>query len=348
MLVTATALLLAACGESPGNSKTEVIIGAGSTTFTVANAPYTTLPQALGFWKDEGLDVKVNGFQDGGTAVQAVVSGKANIAFPSLGTISRASEKGAKLKAFYNQYNNGFVPEVPEGSNIQRLADFEGKTVGVIGLDSSGTLMLRGAMTAEGSDPGKVKWVAVGDAATAYTFLQQGRIDAAALYDSAYGEIEFRGIKLRPIGPEWFKRLSLQQVGVSSEDYFKKHQDEIVRVLRGIAKATIFAEENPEAAIRIHWKIVPASKPVGVSDEAAMDQAKRVLAARNALTAKDNGQLGGASEEQLKAVDDFMKKAGIVPASFDLAALYDNSLFKEVNNFDAEKIREKARNYKVE
>ena len=37
-------------------------------------------------------------------------------------------------------------------------------------------------------------------------------------------------------------------------------------VARGIAKATVFGLANPEAAVRIHWKLYPASKPQSGDD----------------------------------------------------------------------------------
>ncbi len=43
----------------------------------------------------------------------------------------------------------------------------------------------------------------------------------------------------------------------------------VVGMCRGIAKAVHFGLHNPDAAVRIHWKLYPQSKPQG-SDEAKL------------------------------------------------------------------------------
>ena len=48
-------------------------------------------------------------------------------------------------------------------------------------------------------------------------------------------------------------------------------------VARGVAKATLFGLTNPEAAVRLHWKLFPASKPQSGDDARLLEDALHVF-----------------------------------------------------------------------
>jgi len=101
---------------------------------------------------------------------------------------------------------------------------------------------------------------------------------------------------------------------------------------------------NPEAAVRIHWKIFPESKPTGVSEREALLDNLAQLEARipKFLKAGYTQPLWGYFDLRVaQAYIDFYGYKGV-----DASLFYDPSLLKEINAFDDNTIIKQARQFK--
>ena len=114
-------------------------------------------------------------------------------------------------------------------------------------------------------------------------------------------------------------------------------------LLQPAAKGFLFAFNNPEAAIRLHWRLHPESKPKGKAEEEALREQLYLVKLRLPLYTFDDltdRRWGAYTREEwatwarILGVDDKVK---------DLGAFYTNIHVEEINRFDPRKIEADAR-----
>lgn len=321
---------------------------------TVSTPPYaaynTSVPMEL-FFRDEGLDVTMIGLGGATVAVQAVDAGQVDLALPanSAPLALLAKHPKAGIVSFYT-FINGFqsMPVVLGDSPIKSLADLSGKTIGVQSLGNSQVQTTKALVQIAGADPASLTFVAVGEGMEAAHALETGRIDSLSLFDGLYGQIEAAGFKLRYLDSDTTNQDAVGFTGsaITKADFLKQNRDVLVRYGRALAKATVFCKENPEAAVRIHWKYYPETRQRGVSEEVAMRNSLMSLKARLANIYPVEGLYGNSTQRQIEGFIKLMSIGGLLPKGVDVSAFWDPSLLKDINNFDVEAVRRMARNWK--
>ncbi len=196
----------------------------------------SSIPQTLGYWKAEGLDVEITTLEGSTAGVQQLAAG--NIQFATVGpeTALLAREKGVKIKSFYAISRvTIFRVVVPQASSLQTVADLRGKTIGVSALTSGAVPVARALLASGGVDPDKdVKWLAVGVGAPAAVAITQKSVDAMALWGDFQAGPENRGLQFREITAPFMKDL-LGQVVVARDDFLAEHPDVAFAFARGLA-----------------------------------------------------------------------------------------------------------------
>jgi hypothetical protein len=133
----------------------------------------------------------------------------------------------------------------------------------------------------------------------------------------------------------------------SSRDFIKAHRKITIGIGRAELKAEIFIAENPKAAAYIFAKTFPEAVPQGKS---LKEQIAAVLLPVNALIQnfyppKGSGVPLGAV--WTKEWEDEIAFRHLQDKLKDPSIFYDTSLTNEMRNFDVEKVKEQARNFKV-
>ena len=232
-------------------------------------------------------------------------------------------EKGVKIKGFYVQARETIYRiVVPADSPIQGVAQLRGKTIGVPALASGSVPFSKALVASVGIDPDKeLKILAVGVGAPGRLALQQKQVDALALWDTLQASIENSGLPLRRLDLPMVQEM-LGQTIASRDDLIADNAAVLIGFARGVAKATLFGVTNPEAAVRIHWKAYPQTRPQGVEEAKAMKEALHVFKARFDLqrvdTRPDKRYGIGTPEqwEKLRAIYKDQKLVeGTVPAA---------------------------------
>jgi NitT/TauT family transport system substrate-binding protein len=323
---------------------TAVRFGVATQAQVVSLSPYTAVPQALGYFEEEGLDVEILGFAGGGGVVEALDAGQIDVGIPPATSVFAAANVGADIVTYYTQITGNYLlPHVPEDSDIETVLDLEGTTIGSQSLQSANIPMIRAMLASEGGDPDSVEFIATGGPAEAGSFLETGQLDAVALWDAAHAQLINGGLPLREITNEQFSELGFHQGLIVERDRLESDREMLVGLGRAISKGMAFADENPEAAIEIYWEEYPDSRPAGVSDEEAMEQALLILEARAENTEPVDDTWGLSTEEQVRehveAVNDV--------EGYDLSVedVWTDELIEEINDFDEEAVREEARNW---
>lgn len=322
----------------------KLIFSPTTTDISVGHAAHSSLPRHTKCWENEGLNVEVVGIQ-GATAGMQQIAAK-NITFANLGpeVLMLARAKGAKVKAIYTYSRSTIYRAVaPKSSGLTKTEDLRGKTMGVIAMSTGAVPYGRQMLQAAKIDPDKdVQWLPIGEGAQAALALKRGDAAAWFAWDTAVAALETQGIELVHIKPPYFDDL-IGNVIVAHEDFLANNKDTAVKVLRCIAKSTIFGLTNPDRTIKIHWQLYPATKPDG-------DEAENLKKGRIVFNSRFSGyqvpagvKWGENVESQWNGVARLMQAEKLLPADFDVKSSYTNELIDAINQFDAKAVAEAAK-----
>ncbi len=349
-IVLPALLLVVAFGGAPASAQTKVTYLLTSPNPDVAQAPHSSVPAALGFWKDAGLDVDVQPTSGSSGAMQLVIAGTADCTMATVEPLIIGRQKGAKIVAVYNHVREPiYTIAVPADSPVKSLKELKGKSIGVLSLSSGAVPFAKAMLKAEGFDPEKdLNWVPIGQGAQAVHALRSGQIDALAYWDWGYAIMENAGARFRHFTSETTKEI-LSLALVCNEAFVTGKPDAATKLAQGIAKATLFTITNPEAAVRIHWQRYPNSKPSGLPEDRALAEASHVLKARSAkyrIDGREVVQWGAFTPQEWAKTQDFLLESGMVQKKLDVKEYYTDRLVSRVNEFDQAKIVEQAKAYR--
>ena len=133
-----------------------------------------------------------------------------------------------------------------------------------------------------------------------------------------------------------------------NSDYTARRQT-LIGVARAIAKAQLFQYTNPEAAIRIHWKVYPQTAPRDGITDAAIKRELNVLAVRTKLISKNamnTNKWGDLPRDVMEKFQAYLVETEVVPKAIDVGAYYTNDLIDEINKFDEAAVVKRAREFK--
>jgi len=309
----------------------------------------------LGYYASEGVDIEFVNMSNVSQALQALATGQVDFGTLIPGVYLPAIAKdNLNLIAVYNFLpRNGNSVVVKPDSPFQSVADLKGKKIGIRNQGDSGAIIMKVMFAELGLDASSLEFIAVGDAGPAGVALSEGRVDAIASYDTAAARIELAGFAVRYLAltPE-FAKVSVGWFGVS-KNYLKENRKVLVALFRGMAKSTIFAHENLDQAIKIHWSLYPESKPKSKSEDEAMHEMRLLLKLRNDNWMRwpsDPEQRMGASKaidwtSQIAMTSVSSKNPELAAQLGDINRLYSNELIDEVNAFDRTAVVRQAREF---
>jgi NitT/TauT family transport system substrate-binding protein len=346
-LIGACALLLAATAAS---AQHKVTLAHALPQLTPSFAIDSSMPVYLGYWKQEGLDVEVITTAGAAAAMQLVIGGKADAAIGSPHTAMLAIQKAAPVKIYYTTLRGDiFGIAVPEGSDIRTLDQLRGKTVGVSSFASAGTNYAKGLLKTVGLSDNDYSVVEIGVGARAAAALRTNQVQALGLWDEAYVQMEENGVKIGRITKDSRAAFGMSGSLVVLADAIKDRRQVLIGLARGIAKAQLFQEINPEASVRIHWAVYPQSAPrAGVTD-AEVKKAARVVEVRRAIQSRDiygTGDYGDTSIANMDKFQTYLVETAQLPKAIDVRDYFTNDLIKEINQFDAAAIVRQAKELK--
>jgi NitT/TauT family transport system substrate-binding protein len=278
----------------------KVTIAVGSQVLNVTY-PWLMMPIALGYWKDEGYDVTVVGVSGSAQGLQQLASGGIEFAqINSTGLIQANTENNLPVRGIMG---NGVIDwglAVTDGSPLKDVKELKGKKIGIVSLATGGYPLLKGMLRSNGLNPDTdVQIIAVGAGAPALDALKNERVQALMFWQSALTGFENAGTKLRVFhSPQWrsFPDFTLGTLQKTIDTDLVM----VEAIARGAAKATLFAQTNPECVRKIHWKNFPSTKPTG-ADEATLIKWDSALLASQLETLSDAHKMNGG--KQIGAMD---------------------------------------------
>ncbi len=299
----------------------KVKIAIGTRVISVAY-PWLTMPQAMGYWKQEGLDVEVVAVGGSLEAIQQLAAGNVDFAQVNSSVVvqSDANNKMTLRSVMLNTVNDWSVVALEDGS-IKSMKDFKGKVIGVPALSTGGMPMLKELLQANGLVPDTdVSIVAVGFGAPAYEAIKSDKVQGLMFFQAALTGFENFGGKFRYFhGADWRDQpdfsLNTMQKTIESDPKM------VEGIVRGAVKGSVFSFASPDCMRRVQWKTWPDSKPAGQN----LDEETKAKWDLNNLRAQQTGmveafKLGGGKlwgnyrPQEYAVLQDFMLRANLIKA----------------------------------
>jgi NitT/TauT family transport system substrate-binding protein len=312
----------------------------------------------LNFYNPGGVDVEYVNMSNMTQALQSLRGGHVDFgpAVPGILLPAMAKDPTLDLVSVYKWLpRNANVIVVKPGSPIKSAADLAGKRIGVRSQGDSGIVVTRTMLAELGLKDDKCEYIAIGDGAPASAAIDNDRVDAAVSFDTAAARIELMGTRLRyvPITPK-FAQVGSGWICVPRK-LLKEEHKALVALFRGIAKSTIFAHNNLDAGIDLHWALYPESKPKGRSEEEVRKELAFVLKDRKNSWMRrpdDPDQRIGASslaewKANIEMTAESSKNPKLAEELGDPNRLFTNELIDEINAFDKQAVVEMAKAFKL-
>ena len=337
--------LLLTAGAAQADTAVKALIPAK--LINEAFSPFS-VAKYMGYFSQEGLDVNLIAVGGSNEVALAINSGAGDVgaASPGQALVGLQSEQGLNLKYFYEcNYRSIWTVTVAPDSPIQTMRDLKGKRIGIAAMGSAG-INFGKAMAAEaGLNPNSdVSFVAIGSGAQAMTALSQKVVDALVFSSQETSKFEANGFKIRYLDTgEGF--ASLPDVGLMARrEVFDSNRTMLVGFARAVAKGYLFSLANPEAAVKISWKLFPESEPKNMDPKEALDGGVMVNKRRMEIwdSPKTKGVLGTFIDADWRRLLDYMKTSGVLKTDIPLDRVYTNDLIPEINKFDKDAIRKQA------
>ena len=307
------------------------------------------LPEFLGYYAEEGLTVETIPLGSNAAVMTALGNGDIDfgVGVPSFQIPLVAN--GDPLPAInYYEYTYPFkwAVAVKPDSSYQKLEDLKGQTIGVANLGTTDYPIGQALFRLVGIDPEtEVEWLAAGEGVTSGQALQNRDIAALVYFDTGFGQIEAAGIELRYLPlPEDLPEVGGLYISATPK-MLEEHKDWAVGLARGVAKASVFIQNNPRAAAYGYIQMYPEASPNAATLSEQLDAVEIPIKKRMPLYSNDNvtkwGEINTAEWEDEAA---FLGLEGKIT---DTSQFYTQELIDEVNQFDEEEIVKQAKEYKI-
>jgi len=336
--------------QAPSKPLKPVTIAVGTQVLNLTY-PWLTLPIVLGYWRDEGYDVKVVTVGGSLQGIQQMVGGGVDFAqLNSTGLIQANTENGVAVRGLMGTGVIDWGVGVLDDGPIKSVTDLKGKKIGIFSLGTGGVPLLKGYLRSNGIDPNTdVEIIATGAGAPALEALKANRVQALMFWGSALAGFENAGTKMRVLfDPAWralpdFTFGTLQKT-IDADPVM------VEAIARGAAKATLFAETNPMCVLKLHWKNYPSTKPTGADEATLINWDLRLLDAQlqsmKAAFVMNGGKLIGALDPVAYGrMQDFMLKDGTIKRTVPPESLLINKpgFVEAINTFDHKAVIDAAK-----
>lgn len=265
ILISAWIALGTALQPAAGQSAPDKIT-LGTITLSLNNLP-VYVAQDKGFFAKEHLFVEVVVLNASTRAIPALIGDSTQISASSAMTTIRAVEKGANLK-IVGGLINAPVYDLYAPPKYKAIKDLKGTTIGVTGLITSDTVLMKEMLKANGLEyPRDYAMLAIGGTAERWIAMQTGNVAAGILsppYTFAADEAGFVNLgstaKYTPnftqtvfnVRAEWAQEkknllVRFLRAIVLGSHWIHAQKEDTIRI---IAKRFKFSEKHSEAAWR--------------------------------------------------------------------------------------------------
>jgi len=309
--------------------KSEVHIAVGGKT-ALYYLPLT-ITERLGYFKDEGLNLRISDFPGGTRSLEAVVGGSADVVS---GAYEHTINMQARKQRFQAFVLAGAAPQItvgiaaPLAAKYHSPRDLKGLKVGVSAPGSSTNMVINYVLAKGGLKPTDVAIIGVGQGATVIAALEQGRVDVLSQTDPVMTILEKEG-KIKIIAetrtPEGTEKLFGGPMPAASlyapVEFVKKNPNTVQALTNAMVRGLKWMQEaSPQQIL----SAVPEEYLLG-------NKAMYLFAFNNVRPAysKDGYFSEAGAKTTLKALASFNPL--VKPETINLAETYTNEFVKKAH-----------------
>ena len=288
-----------------------------------------TITERLGYFKDEGLNVRISDFAGGTRSLEAVVGGSADVVS---GSYEHTINMQSKKIFFQGFVLAGASPQISIGIASSKAAaykspkDLKGMRVGVSAPGSSTNMVINFFIAKGGLKPTDISVLGIGAGSTVIAAIDQGRVDVVSQTDPAMTILEKDG-KIKIIAetrtPEGTEKLFGGPMPAASLyapiEFIRKNPNTVQALTNAMVRALLWMQEaSPQQIL----DTVPEEYLLG-------NKAMYLFAYNNVKSAfSKDGQFSEAgAKTTLKAIASF--NPAVKPETVKLADTYTNEFVKK-------------------
>src|SRR4051812_20960030 len=155
-----------------------------------------TITERLGYFKEEGLNVRISDFAGGTRSLEAVVGGSADVVS---GAYEHTINMQSRKQSFQAFVLAGAAPQITVAiaaklaDKYKSPKDLKGLKVGVSAPGSSTNMVINYVAAQGGLKPTDIAIIGIGQGATVVAAMDQGRVDVISQTDPAVTILEKAG-----------------------------------------------------------------------------------------------------------------------------------------------------------
>lgn len=306
----------AACGSSAGSPAKKVTIGLTYVP-NIQFAPFY-VADALGYYKQAGLNVTFHHHTVGEDEFAALVSGQEQMIFAGGDETLQARSHNVPIvyvAELYTQYPVALI--VPQNSPIQSAQDLMGHTIGVPGAYGATYIGLLALLKSANLTTKDVKIQSIGF--TQVAALMGHKVDGVMGYVNneaiqfQQSNFPVRTIPVTDVQPLISNGLAALQKELDSDPTTVK------AIIAATLKGVDYVESNPEQAVKLSEKYVPGlNEPKNAANALAVLQATLPLM-------KQGSSPGQIDPTAWQSMADFLSKAGQLSGPVDAPKAFSNA-----------------------
>jgi NitT/TauT family transport system substrate-binding protein len=290
-----------------------------------------TITERLGYFKDEGLNVRISDFAGGTRSLEAVVGGSADVV---AGAYEHTINMQSRRQNFQAFVLSGAAPQITVAISTKLAEkykspkDLKGLKVGVSAPGSSTNMVINYLAAQGGLKPTDFAVIGIGQGATVVAAVDQGRVDVISQTDPAVTMLE-KANKVRVIAetrtPEGTQKIFGGPMPAASlyspVEFVRKYPNTVQALTNATVRALRWMQEaSPQQILAT----VPEEYLLG-------DKALYLFAYNNVKTAysKDGYFSEAGAKTTLKALAAF--NPNVKPQEINLAQTYTNEFVKKAH-----------------
>ena len=250
-LLAAVLLLAGAAGCGGGGAEPGAPKGASLVLDFTPNAVHSGIyaAQAQGFYRDAGVDLKIQQPGESTDAPKLLAAGRTDFAILDITDLGIARERGLDLVGLMPIVQRPLAAVIARGDGpVRSPRDLQHHTVGVTGLPSD-EAVVDSEVSADGGDPALVDRVTIGFDAVAS--LAAGKVDAVTGFWNAEGvTLRRRGIPVRIFKVDRYGAPPYPELVLTTSRRTLESDPALVKaVIDATRRGYAFAERDPQAAL---------------------------------------------------------------------------------------------------
>lgn len=294
------------------------------------------VPEQMGFFEEEGLDVNFITSGSGGDALRLVGTGNADFSISNAENMLNARTEGLDLVgvACLDTVQIYRVITLAD-SPIEAYSDLAGQAVGVVSFTSGTFPFTQSALQENGIDPeNDVEVIAVGSGAPGLEALQSGQVAALTTTETNIARFEALGAELNFLPATSGQLLPADLLLVRSE-LLESDPGLVARFARAVMKGIVYAQANREAAAEMHRYMFPEAAAE------TLEVSTAIVTARSESQALRDDQegWGWVPVDAYQELQERALELGTVLEPHDLDGVLTNELMPQIQDFDVEAVQ---------